>query len=770
MSTDTDEEAQLEKAAILCVRHTTLSVRQCLILAGFSELRSKGRALQMRVSRSPEVAAAKAKKERATQNTAVELCVTPETSSPLYPPPEAPVFRNGSKEKQSQSVHDKNMSRHKNSAFKRATSLFAEQAKKPKKQRWSANQVKDYIETEFGKGHSPSARRIQQYVKDGLVGVSPLKSGRRSEIANFTFRTLINAVETFVVINQLNGRGGRMTKRVLSAKIKAVLGDAVYCSSRMLGRVMQETTIDLMADVVHTAEQRRIQWTTYNNIKMWFENWENDLVELGFAFRDEKGDVIIPKEQMRRILNVDESCLSLDGSKGARGGRPEVVFFDPRFPQLGAGTSKSSVTSTLIAGSTAAGEPVPPHFQFSSKAQTVEGERIRNEFVKHTRTTKGKFGRSDCIEHPVTVGLNLKGGMDDEEFQQYIFNSIVPLYPDACDRPGKRVMLKVDSGPGRLSPALLALLRFHGFYLYPGVPNTTAVSQETDRNYGPMKTGFRINLKDVVDERIAKDVSVSLAPYLVGLILFGGTDPETNLVIEKNAFAESFDEESNLRAWFKIGAAVVVEGGDGEGCVTRSCLWDRQVRREKGDSDDDTNRDMILIQEANDLAVYLLNARGYPGDRLKAKINEAKFKRPVTAPHSKERIELLSSAATHGSKFLATGGGHVTSDDFFKSLEVKDWKAKIKVLENEKIARLARLAVARKGQEALNAYTRGNIDILSRGMKKEWVDALLDWYEVPNSEGCHYIADRRKNGKTYVQTHHPLMCRGQMQTRRNWRI
>ncbi len=49
---------------------------------------------------------------------------------------------------------------------------------------------------------------------------------------------------------------------------------------------------------------------------------------------------------------------------------------------------------------------------------------------------------------PVTCGVNLKEGMDDEEFQKYIFGSIVSLYPDAEDKKGKRDMLKVDSGPG----------------------------------------------------------------------------------------------------------------------------------------------------------------------------------------------------------------------------------------------------------------------------------------------------------------------------------
>ena len=45
--------------------------------------------------------------------------------------------------------------------------------------------------------------------------------------------------------------------------------------------------------------------------------------------------------------------------------------------------------------------------------------------------------------------------MDEAEFAKYVKNNIIPLYPDALDVPGKRVMLKVDSGPGRLNIELL---------------------------------------------------------------------------------------------------------------------------------------------------------------------------------------------------------------------------------------------------------------------------------------------------------------------------
>ena len=73
---------------------------------------------------------------------------------------------------------------------------------------------------------------------------------------------------------------------------------------------------------------------THKNLKLWFENWGKDLVELGFAHHNEHGEVIIPDDQLHQILNFDETCLSHDGSNGARGGRPEVFLYDPHDQRL----------------------------------------------------------------------------------------------------------------------------------------------------------------------------------------------------------------------------------------------------------------------------------------------------------------------------------------------------------------------------------------------------------------------------------------------------
>ena len=55
-----------------------------------------------------------------------------------------------------------------------------------------------------------------------------------------------------------------------------------------------------------------------------------------------------PEEQLQRILNSDESCLSMGGSKFSRGRRPRAVFCSPNLPLSGRPTGKSGLTTTFI--------------------------------------------------------------------------------------------------------------------------------------------------------------------------------------------------------------------------------------------------------------------------------------------------------------------------------------------------------------------------------------------------------------------------------------
>jgi hypothetical protein len=66
-------------------------------------------------------------------------------------------------------------------------------------------------------------------------------------------------------------------------------------------------------------------WTTFTNLTGWFDSWGSFIVMQGFAMKvnGESGEgAIITDEQKRRIINIDETNLSVHGSDGGRGSRP----------------------------------------------------------------------------------------------------------------------------------------------------------------------------------------------------------------------------------------------------------------------------------------------------------------------------------------------------------------------------------------------------------------------------------------------------------------
>ncbi len=119
--------------------------------------------------------------------------------------------------------------------------------------------------------------------------------------------------------------------------------------------------------------------------------------------------------------------------------------------------------------------------------------------------------------------MNGKGGMNNEKFERYIDNSIVPLFPDLEDMPGNCILLKVESGCGCNLQDLLNKCWFRGVYIYPGLPKSTSMQQETDINfYGPFKGVVRRNLAKITMTCYAKEITMSLGTSTFGLIVYGG--------------------------------------------------------------------------------------------------------------------------------------------------------------------------------------------------------------------------------------------------------
>jgi hypothetical protein len=150
-----------------------------------------------------------------------------------------------------------------------------------------------------------------------------------------------------------------------------------------------------------------------------------------------------------------------------------------------------SVASTLMCGIDAASEPLPLHIMFSSPAQEENNYSLSAEWMFDLPRVYAQFGHDSHQSFCSPVTINSKGGMDSRVLHQVLMSYVEPLYPDARDEVGCRVLVKIDGGPGRLDLNSLAELRSRGMYLYPCIQNTTHASQETDQNYGHFKSLLR---------------------------------------------------------------------------------------------------------------------------------------------------------------------------------------------------------------------------------------------------------------------------------------
>jgi len=322
-----------------------------------------------------------------------------------------------------------------------------------------------------------------------------------------------------------------------------------------------------------------VLWTTKANMETMFSEWRNIVLEFGFA--EEKtdknvedavdlslenilageelfdtGELLFSIHQLRRIMNLDETCLSLDGLNAGKGGRPSLTFHDPLLPRSSKAASKCGQSATLVIGGNAAGEAAPPHFQFLSTAQE-QNQQITYSSIGNGCSITAQFGHDGVKDFSPLYGMNEKGGMDEAHFEKYLTDLIYQLYPTAADVEGKRVLVKCDQGPGRSNLKLLARLRARGIILFPSVPNTSSVSQEMDQIFDLFKRLTRVNVERLHDALMQAGRSVSLGCDDCTRIVFGGHMKlnDGTLVELEEAFDKSFCTRRMLLGFLKVGAA-----------------------------------------------------------------------------------------------------------------------------------------------------------------------------------------------------------------------
>ncbi|MGH7955114.1 MAG: hypothetical protein ACREOZ_04055, partial [Gloeomargaritales cyanobacterium] len=351
-----------------------------------------------------------------------------------------------------------------------------------------------------------------------------------------------------------------------------------------------------------------------------------------------------------------------------------------------------------MCGSNAAGETLPIHICFSSDAQDEENYQIKQSWLANCPRVTVSFGHLAPVNLPTTATVNPKGGTDSRVLKQVLIQYIEKLYPDAVDVKARRVVIKIDGGPGRLDQSCRTELRTRGVYLFPGVQNTTHITQETDQNYGLFKSIVRSNTQIILNENIAahrkgmeahnadprnisppRPVSLDRSDY--GIILSGRpADPENGKQEMRKAFELAFSREKNLRSWRICGAVP----------CTRAPLSHPSVRREVGSGQNVSlgadgrghgeplgwaSATLEELEKGNENACLALTREGFNGSALRVTLRKKARTLASRLPRDanpEDRVNaIVKNGITLSSLFHTVGPTCVSSDEVFIANEYK---------------------------------------------------------------------------------------------------
>jgi hypothetical protein len=213
-------------------------------------------------------------------------------------------------------------------------------------------------------------------------------------------------------------------------------------------------------------ELRRQMWKTYTNLGDWYDQLESFCIEYVFGENDGDGKVVVTEDQERRISNMDETKkLSMDESDEEIGGRPSNSITIAGTTISGTITHKASLSSTIMCGSTAAGEPLPVHVIFSSDAQK-ENMVVDYRWIADFPRVQGWYGHEVVRAYCIQLTVNEKGESVCCTSHQCLMEYQQRMWPDAADIPDNQALYNIDGGPGRVDEGALAESRTPGVYLF----------------------------------------------------------------------------------------------------------------------------------------------------------------------------------------------------------------------------------------------------------------------------------------------------------------
>jgi len=145
--------------------------------------------------------------------------------------------------------------------------------------------------------------------------------GPKPVMDEMEYKTISAALSSCVAVSQVNGDPEKNRKDLLTSLELLLKGKKIKAET-VFKKFKKENAALLDISKEQVVEMRRLMWATPKNLSDWFDEWEHFVLAQGFATKDDNGLTVFSEDQKCRIINIDETNLSLDGSDGGRGGYP----------------------------------------------------------------------------------------------------------------------------------------------------------------------------------------------------------------------------------------------------------------------------------------------------------------------------------------------------------------------------------------------------------------------------------------------------------------
>ena len=162
-------------------------------------------------------------------------------------------------------------------------------------------------------GTNVSVATVSQMIREGRIGVSPLKKGPVGDFPKTIWTQMENAFVTFLKLEQANSKK-QSTLTELGLRINAMVnasGQHHKTRNDLAKKLKSNTAHHFEVNNRNFQEARRLQWTTHANLRAWFEQFKATLIDLGFARAkndrdiDEEGMVVFLSDYKSRLVMVE---------------------------------------------------------------------------------------------------------------------------------------------------------------------------------------------------------------------------------------------------------------------------------------------------------------------------------------------------------------------------------------------------------------------------------------------------------------------------------